>query len=997
MILAPIISLALAVASSDSTPVRPISQLVHTTWTRATGGPIGIRALAQTTDRYIWIGSYFGLFRFDGVRFARYAPLTGDSMPTGPINRLVAGRDGGLWVIGPGGVVIHLRDGHATNYGRPADSVRVVLVAESRAGEVLAAVTTGLFRLTDGKWENVGPGWGYPGKQCYAVWYDRDETLWAVTEDRVVYRPAGASRFVDAGHRTSSVSLGTHFAQERDGTVWTSELNKTAHTLHTDGGDSSAAYTVVDDDPLALLIDRKGSLWIASAGHGLRRVADVARIRGRKIEKYGPELEQYTMKQGALTDLPAALLEDHEGNIWVGSSGGLERFREGAFTPVLTLSPGRPRYVDAGRDSSVWTSPFNEGTLQRFGPHSSDSLFPGTNSTGIAQDSSGGTYVLQGSNIIRIRGQEKEFLRIPLRKGSAKSLFNMTFDPSGTLWAYSQDLGLMRLEGDTMIQVARLENSADRTGMLYSDSKGNIWVAQRNRASLVSGGTVTQYGPDKGVAGLVSGFYEDRSGKVWTFTGQGLGRFEGDRFRVLTARNGIRGTTVFGAVQDGEANWWLSTMTGILRFPAGELERALTDSSFTPEPRAFDESDGMIGQLVKGTWGTTLTRSGDGKIWVATDSGLAFIDPRRLPAVAPPPVNLEVMRIQGREQAIADGAELPPGTSDLEIDYTSLTFATPERVQFRYQLEGADTAWREVGTRRRAYYTELAPGAYRFRVASSYGDTLWNEAGAAWSFRVLPMWYQTLWFRALMVLAVAALGGAAVALMQRGRHHRAQRVLSQQYEATLTERARIAQDLHDTLLQGFAGVTMQLKAAELALPEEPDVAAETLIRVQRLARESLREARERVWEMQDSRLGGGDLRVALEAIARERTTGTGIEVTVVTSGEERRLASPIEDAVFRIGREAIVNAVRHAQPRRIELHLELGATAVRLEVRDDGCGFSAQAGEDARRLGHFGLSGMRDRAQHLGGRCDVVAGAHGGTTVTLELPITPPARRQAGR
>jgi signal transduction histidine kinase len=352
-----------------------------------------------------------------------------------------------------------------------------------------------------------------------------------------------------------------------------------------------------------------------------------------------------------------------------------------------------------------------------------------------------------------------------------------------------------------------------------------------------------------------------------------------------------------------------------------------------------------------------------------------------------------VMRVNGHERAISEGAEIRPGASDLEIDYTSLTFGTPERIQFRYRLEGVDPGWREVGARRRAYYSALAPGAYRFRVGASYGDGRWNEGGATWSFRVLPAWYQSLWFKAAVALVVIALVAGVTALVQRARHRRARAELQRQYEATLAERARIAQDLHDTLLQGFAGVTLQLKAAQLALPEQPDVAAETLLRLERLTRESLREARERVWDMRESELGGDDLPTALEATARERTAGTGIEVSVASEGQVRRLARSLEDAAFRIGREAVINAVKHAEARRIDIHLWFDSDRLRLEVRDDGRGFTPDQGEDARRKGHFGLTGIQDRAAHAGGRCEVRSRAGAGTVVALELPVAETVQR----
>jgi signal transduction histidine kinase len=471
-----------------------------------------------------------------------------------------------------------------------------------------------------------------------------------------------------------------------------------------------------------------------------------------------------------------------------------------------------------------------------------------------------------------------------------------------------------------------------------------------------------------------------------------VGKFEGGRFRSIGERR-VPGGAVYGITEDDEGAWWIATRTGVHRLPPGEIDRALADSTRRVRHRTFDQRDGLRGTVTVSSWGPPITRTADGRIWVATDSGVASADPRSLPRDVPPPVLIEAVRIDGQEVSPSEAARIPAGRRDLEIDYTATVLATPERVQFRYRLDGEDRTWHVAGTGRRASYPRLAPGDYRFRVAARTGDGAWDEAGTVWAFRVLPAWYQTPWSRAAGVVLIGALGAVAAAAVQRRRHVRAQEALRAQYEATLAERGRIAQDLHDTLLQGFIGVTLQLKAAEVALPAKPDVAAETIRRVLGLARESLREARERVWDMRRTATASDDLPAALEAVARERATGTGIEICVAVVGERRRLERPLEDAAFRIGREAVANAIRHAAPRRIDIVAGYGATVFTLEVRDDGRGFAPEEAEQARREGHFGLTGIRERAERAGGRCDVRARSGGGTTVALELPLADHLKR----
>ncbi|HEU4454479.1 MAG TPA: histidine kinase, partial [Longimicrobium sp.] len=932
-------ALLIASAAADTSAPRPLSQLAHTRWTAKEGAPLGIRSLAQTADGYLWLGTSSGVVRFDGVRFVPFAPRGGDTLPSVPsVQRLLATRDGSLWIVWRLGAVSRLRGGRVTTWGEREGLPAAFQLAESRDGVLVAGTLQGLARLAGGRWEDVGRAWGFPGTESRAVWFDRDDALWAQTQDRVVYRPRGASRFLDPGLPLWSSPFRADFDQEEDGTLWMSEVNRSAHTLQR-AGEESVPLTEVESYPAALLVDRRGSLWVAAYGGGLRRVREPRRIRGRAVGKDAPEVERLTMAEGLLSDEPEALLEDREGNIWVGSGRGLERFREGDFTPFAAWGRDRSRMVFASRDTLLWTAAYGVTGFERIDARGGrDTVRTAFSAVNLAQDASGGIWAVDDrSGILRLEGSR--FAPVPLRPGGARNLQYLAVDAGGALWVMDGLLGLMRLAGDTLLPVAPLPEPVIRRASLYGDRGGRLWVGQLSRVALHDRGKVSIFGAEHGVRpGLVYGFFEDRAGRVWAASTGGLSRFEGGRFRTIAERQGIPGGAVFGLAQDEAGAWWLATRTGVVRLPPGEAERALADSTYSVRSRAFDTNDGIPGLVPQGYWGPILARAADGRIWVSTDSGVAVVDPRRLAPASPPPVRIEAVRVDGRERMPREVVEIPPGRHDLEIDYTATSFSAPERVRFRYRLEGADGAWRDAGTRRRAYYSGLAPGRYRFRVAATAGDGAWNETGAAWTFRVLPAWHQTLWFRGGIVLLVGAAGAAAAALLQRRRHLRSQEALRARYEATLAERGRIAQDLHDSLLQGFVGVTLQLKAAESALPGKPDAAAETIRRVQRLARESLREARERVWDLH--RTESDDLPVALEALARERAAGTGIAVSVVSAGRRRRLEGALEDAAFRVGREAVANAIRHSGARRIDIVATYGETRFVLEVRDDGRGFT---------------------------------------------------------
>lgn len=980
----------IGVQSTDSAPPRPIGELIHTKWSARDGAPVGSRALAHTPDGYLWIGSRAGLTRFDGARFVAYAPQRGDTMPSGTVLSLLAARDGSLWMVWANGMAGHLDRGRLTTWGKSDGLPATYQIAESSRGTVIAGTEKGLSRLDAGKWRDVSTELRFPGTQSQAVWFDRDDGLWAETEKAVVHMRAGAAQFADAGVPLLRGPAPAAFAQSRAGTIWMAELGRSAHTLSRDGARQPTSEVKVGT--FNLLIDRRGSLWTGSVGDGLRRVLDPDRLGDRAVAQFGPEAEQYTTKDGLGSDIVYALHEDGEGNIWVATTRGLESFREGDFTAYPIAGSPRPRNIFAVRDSSVWSATFNANGFIRQTPRSREFIDSATTNptasyfpTRLFQDKRGSLWAAVVTDIRRLEGNT--FKLVPIRHVPNLRLGDFVVDDSGTVWAFDLNLGLMRTIRDTLVQIAKISAAADR-GYMYLDRKGRVWNVQQDEVAYYERGVRHTFRVADGAAPRqVMSMFEDRNGDIWLAGGAGLSKLEATGFRTLPAGRGVPGGRVSDVVTDADGTWWMLTTTGLLRVEDGEVSRALADSTHALQYRTFDQLDGFPGSLI-GYQGPHVARSADGLIWIATDSGFASLDPRRLSHRSAFPAIIEAARLDGRDLVMSDAMSIPPGGRDLEIDYTAASLARPDRMQFRYRLDGEDPTWHDVGTRRRAYYNGLGPGKYTFRVSARNGEGEWNEARAPLSFEVLPAWYQTMLFRIAALLFIGAMGAAAAVAVQRRRHMISQRTLRGQYEATIAERARIAQDLHDTLLQGFAGVALEIKAAAMALPERPDIAAETLMRVQRLTRNSLREARESVWDMHETELGGEDLPAALETCMRERTAGMQIQTSLETSGNRRRLAPSIEHAAYRIGREAISNAVKHADATRIDVHVAFTPEAVRVEVRDNGRGFTPEQAEVARHNGHFGLSGMSDRASATGGRCELRATPGEGTVVTLELPLT---------
>ena len=476
----------------------------------------------------------------------------------------------------------------------------------------------------------------------------------------------------------------------------------------------------------------------------------------------------------------------------------------------------------------------------------------------------------------------------------------------------------------------------------------------------------------------------DPDGTLWAATQGGLSRSQNGRAATLNQKAGLPCDAVHWVMEDDARSFWLLTSCGLVRLARTELDAWTADPNHLVKTAVFDSSDGVRSRGSAGVANTPhAARSPDGKLWFTVGDGVSVVDPLHIPFnKLRPPVHIETVKVNGKEATPAEGMALSHSSNDLEIDYTALSFTIPERVRFRYKLEGKDKEWQDVGTRRQAFYGGLAPRQYRFRVMACNNDEVWNEAGATWNFSIVPAYYQTLWFQGLCVLAAAGLTW----LLYRLRLRQISAKLNLLYNERMAERTRIARDLHDTLLQSLAGVSLQLHGIAKQAAAAPEKTVSLIHHVREQVDSSFREVRLKVWNLRSPELEDQGLAATLSEFAERIEAAKKARCSFSLTGEPRPCAPEVEEELLRIAQEATNNASRHAQASEIRIALEYSGNALTLSVSDDGCGFDIEEG--SRKTGHWGLQNMQERAAQIRGKCTITTAVGQGTRIEISVPLS---------
>jgi signal transduction histidine kinase/ligand-binding sensor domain-containing protein len=979
----PFILLFFALSSSwGIDPNKLISQYAHTAWRTQdgafNGSPI---VITQTRDGYLWIGTNIGLLRFDGVRFASWDPPPGSRLLDSRIFSLLGTHDGGLW-IGTGYSISRWKDGELVNY--PELSGRIESIVEDSEGAVWlvrtqATDTMGpLCRIKDGRLACYGGSDGIPFALAIHLSKGSSGELWVGGYSELCrWRPGSCSSyFANPSQRPETFASLRGIATGADGSVW-AVIDRSRKGLQLEqfvhGSWVSRAFPgipVNNSDVSTLFVDRDEALWIGTVNHG------VFRIRGEQVDHLGSA-------DGLSSDAVGHFYQDAEGTLWIVTSEGIDNLRDLKVTTYSMregLSAAGASSVLASPDGTVWIGNFGALDFLRAGK-----LFaigaaqglPGKNVTTMFEDHGGrlwigldnGLWVLESGVFHPVRHSDGSPLGI---------VFAISEDIQHNIWVRAgphldriHDLELVEELSSPQISSAYTLASDPRGGIVLGLVNGDLLKYQDGKTQTIAANEV-------GNRRQVRDLLVESDGSVWGTTLDELARWNGGVRKNLTTRNGLPCDGIFALVQDDRSSLWLYSQYGLIEIDKAQLESWWEHPDQVLKFKLFDVFDGVQAGLT--SLKPQATRSPDGRLWFVNGQFLQMLDPDHLHEnVIPPPVQVEEVVADRKSYAPRKDLRLPPLTRDLEIEYTGLSFVAPQKVRFRYKLEGRDVSWQEPGTRRQAFYSDLAPGKYRFRVIACNNDGIWNEEGSILDFSIAPAWYQTTWFRVLCFLAVSVVAWA----LYRLRVRQIARVISARFDERLAERTRMARDLHDTFLQTIQGSKL---VADDAL-EAPADAARMRRAIEQLSvwlEQAMQEGRAALNSLRTSTTQTNDLAEAFRRATEDGQVPGSMEAVLSLVGSPREMHPIVRDEVYRIGFEAIRNACLHSHASRLEVELRY-AHDLTLRVRDNGVGIPPEVASHGKE-GHFGLRGMRERVARIGGKLVIISSPDTGAEITVTVP-----------
>ena len=954
-----------------------------TTWSPGNGAPTIVTSLAQTADGTLWIGTDSGLFQFDGIRFRRYGDAPPELLPARFTTALEAPATGGLWIGFQLGGAAFIKDGKITTYstrqGLPEASVRQIVVDPE--GTVWMATTVGLLRLADGHWTPVGASWGLPEGESWTLLGTRAGVIWTRVGDRIFFKRPGEHTFtrLETGDNYDDVVEGG-LVEGPDGTVWAAGPERGLRGV-THKTTSFVPWVKSDEYEFPLLtFGADGSFWFFTRNKQYRILnPQVLKARASPAELRYEEFEAKIFDNVYLS------MRDREGNLWFGTAGGLVRITPSSFHLLGNERSSEFALSPSPDGSVVWAENHLEGhRVSHYQDGRIDWQIPiSTWMTAAHRDDEGTVWFGSREGLWRLTGRSMQLTRYP-EAFSGMETQAVLRDNAGDLWSSIRRRGVFRFSKGQWQRNGGLAGLPQDTAItMAKDAAGRIWLAYTGaRVAMIDGNATRTFGPADGLPDSNMTAIGTRGGHVWVGSESGLHGFDGKRFIALHVRNDGVLAALWGIVETSNGDLWTAGMAGVAHITAEQLARAKASGGRLDEDvQILGTAEGMPGSVQSMRPTPALVESGDGKLWLSFTGNLGYIDPNDLIRnPVPPPVQISSLLAAGREYLPqAASIVLPQGTTQLRIPYTAYSFAAPDRVRFKYRLEGFEQEWQDVGDRREATYTNIKPGNYRFQVIAANNAGVWNAKGATLGFVVLPAFYQTTWFYILCILA----GVGLLALLYRLRMRQVTSAVRLRLEERIVERERIARELHDTLLQGLQGLILRFQAGTNRVSAQ-DPGRKVLENALERADQVLIEGRNRVKGLRASAQMQGDLPAALAKVGEQLALDTEVKFSLAIEGTPRSVHPILKEEIFLIAREALTNAFRHSCASSVEAELAYSQAELRLRVRDNGRGIPDNVLAHGV-PGHWGIAGMRERAQRIRGQLEIWTRTGAGSEIQLRV------------
>ena len=956
-------------------PGRTMSQYVHDKW-GADKGFIGgaVYAISQSADGYLWIGTERGLVRLDGFSFTLIQQPLSDSPPLGPVRGLISDAEGNLWIRLEGPYMLRYRDGKFEDVDARFDLQDLIFTAMSTddgGGVLLSGLGDRTLRYRDGRFETVVSAGDNPGI-VISLAATRDQRVWLGTQDNGLHhvsdgrisRVDGAASKINA--LLPAINGGLWVGTDRGLQFWA--RNKLT--------EFNLPSPIRQLKILALARDHDANIWVGT-DHGIIRITAAGAV----------SLDQLNTRPG---NEVTAVYEDHDGDLWFGSPRGIERLRNGMFATYsaaegLPSESNGPVYVDS--DGRTWFAPLSGGLYWMKDGHVGQITIDGLEHDIVYSISGGGGEVWVGRQhggltVLTTSGDSFSARSYTEADGLAQnSVYSVHRNRDGTVWAGTLSGGVSRLAEHRFTNFSAANGLPSNTvNSIVEGFDGTMWLATPGGVASFANGHWTNHSVRNGLpSSNVRTIFEDKNQVLWLATSGGLAYLSSGRIIVPQTLPEALHEQIFGIAEDGMGSLWFATSDHILRV---NRDRLFNGSLKNTDVQSYGISEGLQG--VEGVnRDRTVVADQLGRIWVSLDRGLSVADPR-LTANDSVPVDVRIESMSAGENPvnIQNPPQLAAGIESIIFNYASTTLAAPERAQFRYKLDGSDKGWSEVTASRQVVYRNLGPGSYRFSVIASNGEGLWNGAEAVVPFVIEPAFWQTWWFRVMCLAAFSLL----VLAIYRLRMHHLTRQLNARFQERLAERSRIAQELHDTLLQGVLSASLQLDVAEDQLPENSPTKP-LLKRILQLLGKVTEEGRNALRGLRAPETDSRSLEMAFSRVRQEFALDDKIGYRVIVNSIARPLHPMIRDEVYRIGREALVNAFLHAHANDIEVEVEYASRYLRVMVRDDGVGIDPNVLHSGRE-GHWGLPGMRERSEGIGASLRLRSRMGAGTELELTVPGT---------